>query len=206
MFQGAYAFGPELATIDQLPIPIWSTKGLTARWTTQAEALLTADLSDPGDQAIKGSIENHSTLSLTEAVLVYERWAFPLGAIAPGAAVSFEGRADQQNVDTYFKRDSRVGGADTVKPYDVSGTNVDRVMEMIMFHEAAGGIAYTQLGNGFERSLDAAKQLRCGRAVLMGRAPSGGAMILRDGKPLVGPEDHRTTFVRFFLPVEKRRP
>jgi len=202
LFNSAYRFSPELDRVDRLPISVWSTKALTARWTSTAAPQLTSKLRDKGDKLLAGTIKNGSPLQLTDAVLVYDRWAYKLGTLEPAGFVNLEGSVDPQTVDTYFKHMTMIGGRDATAPYDPENSAVERVMEVMLFHEAAGGVRYTRLSNGYEGYLDASRQLRAGRAVLMGRAAEPATQLMRDGKPLSGPRDQHWTFYRFMLPVE----
>jgi hypothetical protein len=202
LFNGAYSFSPELDRVNRMPISVWSTKAMTARWTTTAAPQLSSKLRDKGDKLLAGSIKNGSPLKLTDAVLVYDRWAYPLGTLEPQGVVNLETGADPQTVDTYFKHMTIVGGRDATAAYDVNDSAVERIMEIMLFHEAAGGVRYTRLSNAYQGYLDAGHQLRAGRAVLMGRAAEPATQLLRDGKPLAGPQDQRWTFYRFMLPVD----
>ncbi len=57
LFTSAYRFAPQLNALEDLPISIWSTKALVARWSGEASAPLTAKLFDRGDRLLVGTLE-----------------------------------------------------------------------------------------------------------------------------------------------------
>ena len=60
-WSGRYDFAPNLTAMNGVPIPTWSTRSLTARWSRSAAArdlqtdVLQADLTDQ-DQSLLGAI------------------------------------------------------------------------------------------------------------------------------------------------------
>ncbi len=200
----AYSYSPSLDRLTGMPISVWSTKGVMARWTANQTGLMQPELRNSGDNMLTGSLKNTSPLKLQDAVLVYGRWAYPLGTIEPGGRATLDGALDPQTVETYFKRMTIVAGRDVAAPYATDATDVDRIMEILMFHEAAGGRRYTNLSNSFSGYLDADRQLRSGRAVLMARVDGQAAQLMRDGVALAGPQDKRWTYYRFVMPVARQ--
>lgn len=202
LFNSSYAFSPSLDALQELPVSVWSTKALTARWSSTAPNTISAKLRDPGDKLLTGSLASALDVELTDAVLVYDRWAWPLGTLKPRASVSLDGTIDPQTVDTYFKHIATIDGKQINTPYDAMNAPIDRVLEIALFYSPAGGLRFTQLHNDYLSYLDAGRQLRDGRAVLMGRVAAPATGLLRDGQPLSGPADKHWTMYRFVLPVE----
>ena len=202
LFNSSYRFSPGLSRLEDMPISVWSTKTLTARWLAKQPGLMSATLRDNGDRLLSGSIRNDSQLRLTEAVLVYDRWAFPLGTIEAGGSIALDGRIDPQTVDTYFKHVSIVDGRDMTRPYGTEDVNVPPIMEALMFYQATGGEKHTRLSDTYLSYLDAVRQLREGRAVLMGRCDQPATELLRDDRALGGSEQQHWTYYRFMLPVQ----
>ncbi len=87
VFRRGYRFGPEATRIEQVPIPIWSTKGFTARWHGRAKVCLETELLAIGLDRLKGSIVNRSETPLANSVLVFGRRAYQLGTLKPGVPV-----------------------------------------------------------------------------------------------------------------------
>ena len=87
-------------------------------------------------------------------------------------------------------------------PWDDENLDVPRIMEMIMFHDAAGGRAYTSLLHRQSAWLDLSAQLKLQRAVLVGRVPDleVGAELSIDSDSDF--EIQRWNFVRILFEVE----
>ena len=78
MFTQPYDFSPQLDAIEHLPIAMWSTRSLVARWWAEAPSPLVAQLTDRGDHLLGGTLTLPAVWPLTDAVLIYDRWAYPL--------------------------------------------------------------------------------------------------------------------------------
>jgi Protein of unknown function (DUF1549) len=208
MFTHPYDFSPTLDAIEDLPIAMWSTRSLLARWWSEAPSPVTAQLSDRGDHMLSGTLELPADWTLVDAVLVYDRWAYPLDGRTEGRTVDVDKQLEPQTVETYFRHitvfDEKSGWA----PYDRASTDLVRVVETMMFHTLTGGELYTNLTNRAQGYVDLSSQVRLGRAVLLGRTDRPASQLLRHatqgdssgGKPLEA-EGQRQTFYRFVLPV-----
>ena len=82
-------------------------------------------------------------------------------------------------------------------------SDVGRVLEMMMFHNAAGGRAYTQLGDEYQQFVDLSHHLKLGRAVLFGRVKKPGTKLLRDGQEVRDELDVNWTYYRIVFPVKE---
>ena len=96
-------------------------------------------------------------------------------------------------------------------PYDQSSTDLTYILRTMMFYEAAGGRRYTGLWNDYQQFVDLSNLLQADRAILVAQgpasedeAPQGGAALLRDGRPLGGPQDQHRTMYRFVFPGEDK--
>ncbi len=58
-------------------------------------------------------------------------------------------------------------------PYDPTSTDVDYIINMMMFHEAAGGVGYTGLLHLYEGSIDFSRLLQTDQAILVCRPMPG---------------------------------
>ena len=87
-------------------------------------------------------------------------------------------------------------------PWDPTDTNVARILEMIMFHDAAGGQAYTGLTHRFQNRLETSDHLALGQAILVAELPQPAADLLIDGIPIGDRADQPYSVLRMFLPVE----
>jgi hypothetical protein len=204
LFAGAYRFSPALNAVEGMPIAVWSTKGVTGRWHGAAASPVVAKLSDRGDKLLAGTLQSRLDEPLTDCVLIYDRWAYPIEKLEPRSRIIVESQLDPQTVETYFKQASLYDNQTTLSTYDTSGMQTEKIVEAMLFYNSLGGQAYTGLSNQFQSYIDGSGLLRCGRAVLFGRGSSGGGQLVRDGKPLTNGADRRWTFYRFFFAVEPK--
>jgi hypothetical protein len=204
LFTGSYRFTPSLDAVEGMPIAVWSTKGVTGRWHGTAASPVVAELTARGDNLLAGTLQSRLDVPLTDCVLIYDRWAYPIGKLEPRSRLTVEKQLDSQTVETYFKQASLYDNRATLSTYDASGRQTEKIVEAMLFYNYLGGEAYTNLSNEFHQFIDGSNLLNAGRAVLFGRGPLGGGKLIRDGKPLANDADRRWTFYRFVFAVEPR--
>jgi hypothetical protein len=225
-WNSGYEFSPDLAAVRGLPIRVWSSRSLTARWNERVPAAgLESDLAEE-EQLLVGTITNNLKFPLTKCVLAYDRWAYELETLRPGQSVALAAmaRSELQTRWTGLKlvMESGTGGRgpersgfrEEAAVYDRTSTDALYVLRMMMFFEAAGGQRYTGLTNDYQRFVDLSDLLKTGRAILVAEAPDGevegsrsrgGAELCRDGQSIAqGPNDRHAVLYRFVLPVKKR--
>ena len=220
-----YDFSPGLDAMHGVPIPIASTKSFVARFSGQTPAgenagCLQGNLLDEGLH-LSGESTNTLGFPLLHCKLAYDRYAYELGTLEPGAdkSVRIDVRSEFSELKTLLTRRQFHTGADdslyqqTTK-YDQSSVELPSpsvawydtdVLRVMMFFEAAGGRAYTGLSNGYQSFVDLSGLLDTGCAILIGQAPAGrrGAELLRDGRPMTAQEGRHVTIYRFVFPVKK---
>ena len=103
LFTSAYRFSPQLSAIERLPISIWSTKSLVARWTAEAVSPVTPHLVDRGDRQLAGTLEIGPGANWTDGVLFYDRWAYPLQGLAGGSTITLR-EHEPQTAETFLRR------------------------------------------------------------------------------------------------------
>jgi len=109
---------------------------------------------------------------------------------------------------------------DVSTPWEQDSVDIPRIMQMLMFHEAARGRNYTGLTHRYQPKIDLSEHVRLGQAVLVGRAASvagtlrvppafngtstrdAGARVPTTDAPLAESADTNTwTWYRVILPV-----
>ncbi len=225
-WSGRYDFSPDLAAVRGLPIRVWSSRSLTARWSGSTPAAgVHGDLADQ-EQLLVGKITNDLGFPLSKCILAYDRWAYELGTqgtLQPGQSVDLTTMTQRSELQTRWtgqklRLESGEGDQGQEKPgyreqstlYDPGSTDPLYVLRMMMFYEAAGGRGYTGLTNQYQRFVDLSELLKTGRAILVAQGPDaaadarGGAELCRDGRPLaLGPQDRHAVWYRFVLPVKR---
>jgi hypothetical protein len=219
---GRYEFAPALDGLRGLPIQVWSTRSLTARWSRSAKAVdlqknvLQADLTDE-DQSLVGTITNNLKFPLSKCMLAYDRWAYELETLQPGQAVPLGAMTQRSELRTrltgrrMIMESAKENYRQEAAVYDQGNSDASYVLRMMMFYEAAGGQRYTGLVNDYQRFADLSELLKTGSAILVGQPPDGprqgGAELRRDGLPIGdGPQDRHVVLYRFVLPVKKGNP
>jgi len=210
-----YDFSPELDRLAGVPIQVWSTKSLTARWTAPAETLLEASLREE-DNLPNGTITNRLDFPLTQCLLAYGNWAYNLDTLAPGETVRVGPSLKRRELKTLLTGRKLIFDEAEEKfrqqttPYDQAGVDVAYIVRAMMFFDAAGGRRYTGLWNRYQAFVDLSHLLKTNRAVLIA-VPAGdtatgkhaGAELLRDGCPVATPRDRHATVYRFVFPVQQ---
>jgi hypothetical protein len=222
----------ELPRVDRMPIDATSTRALLGRWHArlpQANALTghaasggasgdvpagAADerfagpatrLEETAAGVLRGVLVNPFSVPLRDPLLLHGRSSYSLGRdIGPGESVSIANLARRDLEWRLTRRralHARTSYATT--PWNPRSRDLPRIMEVMMFHSAAGGSSYTQLAQRYQHFVDLSDHLRLGRAVLVARIDSPAAELLVDGEPRVGHEsDRHLTFARLVFPVQ----
>ena len=226
----AYDLAPDLDAIRGVPIQIWSTKSLTARWTAQTQRCPSAKLVDEGGVPA-GTITNTLGFPLSKCFLIYGRHVYTLttrdsqdgpgrwGTLQPGESTVIDALTRRSELKTVLTGQRLVKQNDTYRqvstPYDQSSVDLPYVLQAMMFFEAAGGRGYTGLGNGYQGFVDLTHLLTARRAVLVAQGstapgqPGHGAHLLcndRNDQPIDAVEDQHVTVYRFVFPVKTTAP
>ena len=223
-----YEFAPEAAAVSNLPVPVWSTRGLTAQWQGPAGSRVSGSLKSSGVGRLSGTISHEFDAPLENWMLAYGSRVY-LPAIRRGDDLPAplrrgeELRPDRRGLLQVRELASFLTGttATRVNAGDirreeilVEKTKYDplsrsyspesrmlQVVRMIGFHEAAGGQKYTGLQNSMFRELDLSEHATdLNRAVLFGRIETPAARLQFNGSEIE--PDRHFTFVRAVFPVE----
>ncbi|MFO0893045.1 MAG: hypothetical protein U0790_28400 [Isosphaeraceae bacterium] len=198
-----YAYAPlgGLERLENVRIPIWSTKAFTARWFGPCGPLVESDLRPVGTDRLAGTVTNRLPYPLDDAMLAFGRQIYSLGTMSPGATIKVELTSDRnlsgllrQRGETYLN--------------DPTGTRAPRInranlLLAMMFHdsESARGTVQT-LSNVLLRDLDLTGQLALDRPRLVGRVSRPGAQVVLQNAPSV-PKVDQTTMLRIVLPLQR---
>ncbi len=204
LFDEPYMLDLQEGTIVGVPLAKWSSQGFVARWTSgnrqDTDIGLTAQLTATPDRRLRGTISSNLAEPLTDCVLLFDRWAYPLGTLAPGKSFALD-HAESQTIDTYLTKRRTFAAHDEVPTYDRAGADVQRILEVMMFYQSTGGANYTGLLNRYQRFTDLTDQLEFGRAILVGHGPAG-AEVQINAQPLRDDDlNRRTSVFRFVIPV-----
>ena len=201
MFELGYRYGPQLASLDSVPLSIWSTKCFSIRHkgsgVDAVEAMLSERNSDT-DALIEGSITNLMTQPLHDCVLLHNGWAYPLGTLTPNKPHSIDRSQSVRTIRNYL---ARLGPLEMES--DAQRFEVKRIFQRMLFYQAAGGESSSALNNHYLSALDMSHLLENGKAILVGFSDQqlfdiyNGEQRLSDSKSLHG------SVYRIVLPIQE---
>lgn len=222
-----YEFSDPLDAMSGVPIQVWATKSLTARWTGRVD-VAQSNLAPQSqlvqeDRILMGTITNTLDFPLADCILAFDRWGYELGTLKPGQSAQLGTLARRRELETLLtgrKLESTESGVDKYridpKPlYDQSSDDPATILRAMAFFDAAGGRRFTGLFNEYQAFVDLSARLKTGSAILLARVPTEGdasldgapaprrcgSQLLRDGKTLSAAGDRHDTFYRFIFPV-----
>ena len=196
------------STLNELPVQVGATKPLTTRWWSRNGTSIESNIRyRPQGERLVGTIRNPFDRPLDDCYLLYDKWAYRFGRLAPGQTVDVADGQERtlKNFLTLrrYGRDSKI---DVSTPWNPAGTDIARIVQIMMFYRAAGGSNYTSLENGQHRSLDLSSQLELDRAIFVGRLDDFAATPLQvDGQSIDDKYDKKITVMRFLLPVQRQQ-
>ena len=156
---------------------------------------------------LEGSFENPLGVDLLDALLIYRGRAYTLDTrIRVGQKVSFSASTVPKDITRRLQRRQNVGGEERSTPWNPAEANkLDRLMELISFHEAAGGSKYTGLYDRYLSELDCSDVIRLDRAIVICEFKESSLVwsMRRNRLPIQASEGERKTFLRLVIPVSK---
>ncbi len=206
----------EVASVSNMAFPEASSRGLTATWW-QTSSVGESDLKVSREELLTGSFQNPLPVTLRDAVLCYGRNHYEVGDVAGNATILIAELGHPRDFRYRLSRRKIVDTREVVEPWSKENLNIPRIVELMMFHDKAGGYNYTGLWNRYYQRLDFSDHLETGAAVLYGRlarpatrwddAPCSGppktAASATDSSAADGHGDTRNwTFCRIVYPVK----
>ena len=199
---GGYAYQPvgAVESLEDVRIPIWSTKCITATWFGPAAPLVESSLEPIGTDRLSGTITNRQSVPLEDAILAYGKQVYLLGTIKPGASVNVALSSDRQLSGHLSSKASKYISD---QPWNRDNFHIDRseLLQAVMFHDSETRTEQS-LGNGPLNGVDLSGQLVLGRPMLVARIARTGARLVLEKVPST-PKIDQLTLVRIILPLKK---
>jgi hypothetical protein len=194
-------------TLDDLIIQAASAKSLAAVWSADVTLPKQKKLVLDRYGLLAGEFTHPLDVPLSECLLAHGEKLYRLGSLAPGQGVqmadlpplNLEARLTQRRVEQT---------KDVATPWERDSIDIPRIVQMLMFHEAARGRSYTGLTHRYQPQIDLSEHIRLGQAVLVGRAETPVAELTnpKTNSPLVDPTSATThTWYRIIFPVAPRQ-
>ena len=190
-----------------VPMRTASTRSLGARWWQQRTFAKPQSALVDIDGVLEGTLTSPLDVDLENCVLFYNTWVhlFDSARVRAGETVTVEDLPVRRDLAWRLNQKKIAHSSDTrytTTPWDPEVRDIGRIVEMMMFYNLAGGEQYTRLKHVYQGDLDLSAQLRMGRAVLIGRAPSVATPMRVDQQP---PDGQRWTYYRVVFPVKSQR-
>ena len=211
VFDSGYQYGEQLASLQRLPVQVWSTKTLTARWSAQVNVPLQIELRQDGEELLQGQVENTSGVEWEECLVLYGRWAYDLGRMPNGTTVAIDDSLQPRTVKTSLT--SATAGDETTTKLADDGTvrfasvpwDMARLIKDMMFYGAINGRRYTGKYHRYQAFVDRSSLLEQNDlAILLVRTATPGSNWLSDDQPLANDQARRWTYYRFVLNVQSQ--
>jgi hypothetical protein len=195
---------PRRVTVSGMPLNAASSKSLVGRWWGRSGVEPPEPLRADALGLLAGDVTNPLPADLDECLLFYDRWAYSFGRVRARQRIHLDETLAPRNVETLLQRRRIEDMKDVTTPWDRSGSDLPRIVQIMMFHEAAGGRAYTGLLHRYQGETDLSDHLQLGRAVLVGRTQQPAARIVAVGRSAVGETvTEHWTYYRILFPVSR---
>ncbi len=179
MFQkDVYFLRPGRDALEGLTLRAGSSKAITVRWIGVGSPPITGELRLKHDE-VTGWIRSELECELEDCRLFFGKYVYQLDVLAPQGTLLIDRRTPRRDVRAFLTGTQLVREKDTYRtqsnPYDLESRDWIYVLDMMMFHEAAGGTGYTGLYHVAEGPVDFTPLLRTDQAVFVGRVRSNSA-------------------------------
>lgn len=210
-FAEPYTCLMEEGRLAGLPIPVWSSRALVARWWADMPAPpLHVELSEQADGSLQGRVCNLlPSTTLRDCLLASGSWAWLLGDLKPGAvaAVRPEDQRDLEGVLRNWRLVRQEGKNERyVKqgaPYNAESADVPYILQAMMFYQAAGGTRFVRLNHNQWSFTDLSRHLDARRAILVAKVAKPAADVHSSSE---NAHRHTWTVWRFLLPIQAVAP
>jgi hypothetical protein len=171
---GDYRYGERLGELCDVPVAAGANRLFEAGWSGAVDLsdVVEARLSRDAQGALEGSFVHRLPFPLADCRLAHGGWIHDVGTLAPGQVFDTASTRGPRSLAGAVTRRGTLGDRELARRWDAADNDVARILEVVGFHAAAGGIAYTRLEPGSLGRLDLSPLL-ADRAVLVGLAPGG---------------------------------
>lgn len=175
----APSFAPQPDRLEQVPLAAASSRVFEGEWIAPCgPAVVDSDLRRDAQGMLRGRLVSRLPFALEGCAVYHAGWCYDIGSFAPGASFDPLAGKGPRTLAAALTRSAAVMERVQTERWDTERTDLERILEIVGFHEAAGGTSYTSLEAGPLGRLDLSALLPIERAVLVGRGPAGTAWRL----------------------------
>ncbi len=199
---------PGMGRIQGLPIQDSSCRGLNASWWGQGSLDVVSRLYFDRQGVLQGEVSNPFPFALQECRLYHQNQVYVIDHdVEPGQMLRVSNLLDSvRAVEAYLLRRKLVQRAEAMQAWSASDFDVPRIVEMLMFHEKAGGARYTKMTHRYQEFLDLSERLDWNRAILVGRAAGQGSGLVANQSPPAASTLDTWTYFRLVFPISTAAP
>lgn len=193
-----------VAVIDSLPLRTASSKALSARWWSPTD--ITKDLPPLRTNEyghLEGEIVNPLPVKLVECHVTSGEWLYRIDELQPKQKIK-AGSLTPLNLEARLTRRQVIDTKDLSTPWQSDDTDLPRIMQMLMLHNAVKGPTYTGMSHRYQPQIDLSAHLRLSRAILTGRAEVPAATLKLADVPADSLSQQNWIWYRVILPVQPR--
>lgn len=213
LLQEGYRARLDAQTLSDVPVRTGSSRSFSAAWWAERKFDGVSSLTGRNG-VLEGRLSSPLSVDLRDCALFYNNsvYLFDGARLAAGETVLVQDLPLRRDMSWRLNQRRLARAADTRytnTPWDPESRNVSRIVEMLMFYNAAGGEGYTRMQHRYQGRLDGSAQLKMGRAVLIGRAEIPATQLsINDadgpGQKLDAP-GQKLAYYRIVYPVTQRK-
>lgn len=193
-----------VAVIDSLPIRTASSKALSGHWLAQTKiAKDVAPLRTNDHGHLQGELVNPLPVKLTDVHIANGEWLYKIEALQPGQKIEASSLTPY-NLDSRLTLRTVLDSKDLSTPWQSEDTDLTRIVQMLMLHNAVKGPTYTGMSHRYQPQIDLSEHLRLSRAILWGRAEAPAAKLQIAEQDEASLQTQNWIWYRVLIPVQAR--
>lgn len=194
-------------SIRGVGIPSSGTKCLFSTWSETLNPNGESRLRElEGIDQIEGQLVNPISQDILQPLLMYHNWVYQLPSrIRSGEEISITYEMLPKDLMRRLNRRRMINSNDVITRWNPDDReSIDRLLEIMMFYKASGGMDYSRLQHRFQPRIDISNLLSIDHAVLFGQLakPLASVKIENVDASQVRQETN-TTWCRVILPVRR---
>ncbi|RMF39829.1 MAG: hypothetical protein D6753_12865 [Planctomycetota bacterium] len=195
------------SSIQRAGISAAGTKSMAGTWIGHTELAGHSELQElAGVDQVSGTLVNPFDCDIRDAVLFYHNWFYRLNSRIPaGGSLSIGLDNIPKDISRKLNDRRSFEQSELAVRWDPSDRDsIDRLIELMMFHQAASGTNYTSLQHRYEMQLDFSNLLSTDRAILVGQLDRPEVKLQvesRDRPSLEAIQELDRVYCRLVIPV-----
>jgi hypothetical protein len=191
--------------LEGYPFPVRSTRTLLYQWQGKSELAVRSQLRyESGIGRLVGTFTNPFDFPLRNCRIYFEGWAYVFDQpVEAGDTVDLLTEGRERTIKSILTQRDKASaeGKTQNAPWDPREAKLSRLLEMLMFHDSAGGQSYTGLVNRAHGRLEMSEHLELRQAIVVAELPQPMSRLQVDNELLETGADQRYAVIRLCVPV-----